>query len=256
MTDPTYSGTGSPLAKVEFRDVSKSYRLGEVEVPVLTQLDLEVAKGELVVILGPSGSGKTTLLNLAAGIDRPDSGSVTVGNRDLATLSDDELTRYRRARVGYIFQFFNLLPTLTALENVAVALELLGNPDPERVARALHGVGLSGKGDRFPHQLSGGEQQRVAIARAIVKRPALVVADEPTGNLDEETAAEVLETLAEVNRDGGSTLIIATHDTKAREYADRVVRLKGGRIVTPSGPRPRPRKVDREDPPVQERPRR
>ena len=251
MTEGAHSLTGSPLAKVEFRGVSKSYRPGEVDVPVLTDVDLDVASGEVLVILGPSGSGKTTLLNLAAGIDRPDNGTVTVGNHDLASLSDDELTRYRRARVGYVFQFFNLLPTLTALENVAVALELLGNPDEERVARALHRVGLSGKGDRFPHQLSGGEQQRVAIARAIVKRPALVVADEPTGNLDEDTALEVLKTLAEVNRDEGSTLIIATHDAKAREHADRVVRLKGGTIVSTGGPQPRPlpRRVDPGDPP-------
>jgi putative ABC transport system ATP-binding protein len=219
------------LAQVEFQGVSKAYKTGEVEIPVLTDVDMEVNKGELLVILGPSGSGKTTLLNLAAGIDRADKGSVRVGNRDLGTMNDEDLTRYRRARVGYVFQFFNLLPTLTALENVAVSLELLDRPDQEEVARALHSVGLSGKGDRFPHQLSGGEQQRVAIARAIVKRPALVVADEPTGNLDEVTAEEVFETLVGVNKEAGSTLVIATHDPKARNYSDRVVRLKGGKIV-------------------------
>ncbi len=218
------------MAQLEFKDVSKSYRSGEVDVPVLTGVDLEVTKGEILVILGPSGSGKTTLLNLAAGIDKPDGGTVVVGSRDLAGLSDDELSRYRRTRVGYVFQFFNLLPTLTAKENVAVSLELLGRPDDEEVARALHKVDLGGKGDRFPHQLSGGEQQRVAIARAIVKRPALVVADEPTGNLDEVTGEEVFKTLAEVNREAGSTLIIATHDAKARKHADRVVRLKGGKL--------------------------
>jgi putative ABC transport system ATP-binding protein len=221
---------GSALAQVEFLDVSKSYKTGEVKVPVLQGVDLEVIKGELLVILGPSGSGKTTLLNLAAGIDRADSGTVRVGNRDLGALSDDELTGYRRARVGYVFQFFNLLPTLTAMENVAVSLELLGRPDSETVSRALHSVGLAGKGDRFPHQLSGGEQQRVAIARAIVKRPALVVADEPTGNLDEDTAEEVFKVMMEVNKEGGSTLIIATHDPNAIAYADRIVSLKGGRI--------------------------
>jgi putative ABC transport system ATP-binding protein len=133
--------------------------------------------------------------------------------------------------VGYVFQFFNLLPTLTALENVSVPLELIGRPDPEQVAKALHKVGLSGKGDRFPHQLSGGEQQRVAIARAIVKRPALVVADEPTGNLDEKTAEEVFKTLKEVNKDTGATLIIATHDLKARIVADRILMLKGAKLV-------------------------
>jgi len=222
--------TARSLAQLEFNNVSKAYKTGDVEVPVLAGVNLEVSKGEILVILGPSGSGKTTLLNLAAGIDKPDGGTVVVGSRDLASLTEAELTRYRRTRVGYVFQFFNLLPTLTAKENVAVALELLDRPDDEEVARALHRVGLGGLGDRFPHQLSGGEQQRVAIARAIVKRPALIVADEPTGNLDEDTGAEVFKTLTEVNRDAGSTLIIATHDAKARQHADRVVRLKGGKL--------------------------
>ncbi len=218
------------MAQLELRGVKKAYGAAEVAVPVLDGVDLEVEKGEILVILGPSGSGKTTLLNLVAGIDRPDEGEVLVGSRDLAGLSDDELTRYRRTRVGYIFQFFNLLPTLTAKENVAVSLELLERPDDEQVARALHKVDLGGKGDRFPHQLSGGEQQRVAIARAIVKRPALVVADEPTGNLDEETGLEVFKVLEEVNRESGSTLMIATHDPKARQFSDRVVRLRGGKL--------------------------
>jgi len=218
------------MAQVELKGVSKAYRAGEVDVPVLEGVDLKVEKGEVLVILGPSGSGKTTLLNLVAGIDRPDDGQVLVGSRDLAGLEDEELTRYRRTRVGYVFQFFNLLPTLTAKENVAVSLELLERPDDEEVARALHRVDLGGKGDRFPHQLSGGEQQRVAIARAIVKRPAIVVADEPTGNLDEDTGLEVFKVLQEVNRDVGATLIIATHDAKARKFADRVVRLRGGRL--------------------------
>ncbi|MCK5253242.1 MAG: ABC transporter ATP-binding protein [Thermoplasmata archaeon] len=218
------------MAQLELRGVKKAYGAAEVAVPVLDGVDLEVEKGEILVILGPSGSGKTTLLNLVAGIDRPDEGEVLVGSRDLAGLTDDELTSYRRTRVGYIFQFFNLLPTLTAKENVAVSLELLERPDDEQVARALHKVDLGGKGDRFPHQLSGGEQQRVAIARAIVKRPALVVADEPTGNLDEETGLEVFKVLEEVNRERGSTLMIATHDPKARQFSDRVVRLRGGKL--------------------------
>ena len=218
------------MAQLQLKGIKKAYRSGEVEVPVLDGVDLEVEKGEILVILGPSGSGKTTLLNLVAGIDRPDEGEVLVGNRDLALLTEEELTRYRRTRVGYVFQFFNLLPTLTAKENVAVSLELLERPDDEQVARALHKVDLGGKGDRFPHQLSGGEQQRVAIARAIVKRPALVVADEPTGNLDEDTGLEVFKVMEEVNREAGSTLIIATHDANARKFADRVVRLKGGKL--------------------------
>ena len=218
------------MAQVQLAGIRKSYGRGDVAVPVLDGVDLEVEKGEIVVILGPSGSGKTTLLNLIAGIDRPDEGQVLVGSRDLAGLEDDQLTRYRRTRVGYVFQFFNLLPTLTARENVAVSLELLERPDDEEVARALHQVGLGGKGDRFPHQLSGGEQQRVAIARAVVKRPAIVVADEPTGNLDEGTGTEVLGVLEEVNRDVGATLIIATHDPKARKFSDRVMRLREGKL--------------------------
>ena len=218
------------MAQLELRGVSKAYGTEEVSTPVLDNVDLKVEKGEVLVILGPSGSGKTTLLNLVAGIDRPDEGEVLVGSRDLAGLTDEELTRYRRTRVGYVFQFFNLLPTLTAKENVAVSLELLERPDDEQVARALNKVDLGGKGDRFPHQLSGGEQQRVAIARAIVKRPALVVADEPTGNLDEGTGLEVFKVLEEVNREAGSTLIIATHDAKARKMSDRVVRLRGGKL--------------------------
>ena len=218
------------VAAVELKGVEKSYLAGEVHVPVLQGVDLEVAPGEVLVVLGPSGSGKTTLLNLAAGIDRPDRGTVKVGGRDLGTLDDDALTEYRRARVGYVFQFFNLLPTLTAQENVEVALELLGRREPATAREALARVGLGDKGGRFPHQLSGGEQQRVAIARAVVKSPTLVVADEPTGNLDEATAADVLRVLAETDRDRGATLIIATHDAKARSISDRVVRLRGGRV--------------------------
>ncbi len=223
-------GNRDTMAQVQLTGIKKSYGPTDVAVPVLDGVDLEVEKGEVLVILGPSGSGKTTLLNLIAGIDRPDEGQVLVGSRDLAGLEEEELSRYRRTRVGYVFQFFNLLPTLTAKENVAVSLELLERPDDEEVARALHKVDLGGKGDRFPHQLSGGEQQRVAIARAIVKRPAIVVADEPTGNLDEETGLEVFKVLEEVNRDVGSTLIVATHDPKARKFSDRVVRLRAGKL--------------------------
>ena len=220
------------MAAVELRGVVKSYRAGELEVPVLRGVDLEAARGEVLAILGPSGSGKTTLLNLAAGIDRADAGTVTVGGRELGSLGDGDLTAYRRAHVGYVFQFFNLLPTLTALENVGVALELLGSPDPApAAAAALARVGLAGKEGRFPHQLSGGEQQRVAIARALVKGPELVVADEPTGNLDGATAADVLATLAEANRERGSTLLIATHDDRARRTADRAVTLRDGRVA-------------------------
>ncbi len=220
------------MSEVEFRGVVKAYRAGEVEVPVLRGVDLDVGHGDLLVILGPSGSGKTTLLNLVAGIDRPDEGEVLVAGKDLSGLTDDELTLYRRRYVGYVFQFFNLLPTLTAHENVAVALELLGRPDDEKAAEALERMGLGGKGGRFPYQLSGGEQQRVAIARAIVKSPKVIVADEPTGNLDDETAIEILKVMREMNRDNEATLILATHDTKAKAIADHTVRLRRGRIIS------------------------
>jgi putative ABC transport system ATP-binding protein len=220
------------VSEVEFRGVVKSYHAGEVEVPVLRGIDLKVGHGDLLVILGPSGSGKTTLLNLVAGIDRPDEGEVLVAGKDLSGLTDDELTVYRRRYVGYVFQFFNLLPTLTAHENVAVALELLGRPDDKKANEALDSLGLGDKGSRFPYQLSGGEQQRVAIARAIVKSPKVIVADEPTGNLDDETAIEILKVMREMNRDGEATLILATHDTKAKAIADSTVRLRGGKIVS------------------------
>jgi putative ABC transport system ATP-binding protein len=184
-----------------------------------------------VALHGRSGSGKTTLLNLLAGLDRPTRGTVEVEGQDLASLGEKGRTRLRRARLGFVFQFFNLLPTLTALENVLLSLELLGRPDPGPARAALGAVGLEGKGSRFPHELSGGEQQRVAIARALVKRPAVILADEPTGNLDTRTGDEILDLLASQCRDTGATLLMATHSPRTSRVADRVLRMVDGAVV-------------------------
>ena len=214
--------------------LAKSYTTGTEAIPVLRGLDLAVAEGELVVILGPSGSGKTTILNLVAGIDSPSEGKVVVDGNSLAGFSDTELTTYRRDSVGYIFQFYNLIPTLTALENVALGLELQGRPADEGEARARHlldRVGLAGFEDRFPAQLSGGEQQRVAIARALAKEPRIVVADEPTGNLDKANSAAIRDLLGQLNRDLGTTILVATHDESYKNVADRVFQLEDGRLT-------------------------
>ncbi len=190
-----------------------------------------VEAGQIVALHGRSGSGKTTLLNLLAGLDRPTRGTVEVEGQDLASLGEKGRTRLRRARLGFVFQFFNLLPTLTALENVLLSLELLGRPDPGPARAALGAVGLEGKGSRFPHELSGGEQQRVAIARALVKRPAVILADEPTGNLDTRTGDEILDLLASQCRDTGATLLMATHSPRTSRVADRVLRMVDGAVV-------------------------
>ncbi len=210
------------MSLVEMRDVWKSYG----ETGVLRELNLSADEGELVVLLGPSGSGKTTALNLVAGIDSPDRGSVRVAGRELGGLNDRTLTAYRRDTVGYVFQFYNLLSTLTALENAALGLELQRCPlEPAR--EALTAVGLAGKEDRFPAQLSGGEQQRVAIARALAKAPRVLVADEPTGNLDRANSKAIQRLLGELG--GRTTIIVATHDTAYRAIADRTYRLVEGR---------------------------
>jgi len=192
---------------------------------------LQVAAGEIVALYGKSGSGKTTLLNLLAGLDRPTKGRVEVEGQDLETLGEKGRTRLRRLRLGFVFQFFNLLPTLTAFENVFLSLELAGRPHPEAARNALRAVGLEGKEGRFPHELSGGEQQRVAIARAIVKEPALILADEPTGNLDTRTGSQVLNLLVSRCRELGATLIMATHSPLTGRFADRVLRMVDGVVV-------------------------
>jgi putative ABC transport system ATP-binding protein len=199
--------------------------------------NLEIAPGEAVALYGKSGSGKTTLLNLLAGLDHPTQGRIEVEGQDLESLGEEGRTRLRRQRLGFIFQFFNLLPTLTAFENVFLSLELAGKPNPEGAREALQVVGLDGKGHRFPHELSGGEQQRVAIARALVKEPAIILADEPTGNLDTRTGELVLDLLAGQCRRLGATLIMATHSPLTCRFADRLLRMLDGVVVEErSGP--------------------
>jgi putative ABC transport system ATP-binding protein len=210
------------------RALSKVYRTGEVEVQALRGVDLELATGELVVLLGPSGSGKSTLLNILGGLDSATSGEAWFQDHDLTQAGDRELTRYRREHVGFVFQFYNLIPSLTALENVALVTEIAMDPmDP------AHALGLVGLGERlhhFPAQLSGGEQQRVAIARAIAKRPAILLCDEPTGALDSQTGILVLEAIEDIHRELGTTTVLITHNAVIADMADRVLVLGDGRI--------------------------
>ena len=227
-----------PLVEVE--NLSKVYRKGAQEVPVLRDLDLTVEAGEFVALMGPSGSGKTTLLNLIAGIDRPTAGAVRVGGVDLAKLSRTKLAAWRARHVGYIFQLYNLIPVLTAFENVELPLLLLPLSRGERRKRvevALDAVGLLDRHDHYPRQLSGGQEQRVAIARAVVGDPTILVADEPTGDLDAETADATLGLLTRLNEEMGKTLVMVTHDPHAAAAAKRLVRLEKGALV--AGERPR-----------------
>ena len=211
------------------RGLSKVYRMGEVEVHALRAVDLDLYRGELVVILGPSGSGKSTLLNILGGLDVPTSGTVHFFDHDLTAARDRELTRFRREHVGFVFQFYNLIPSLTARENVALVTEIAERPmDP---VRALTLVGLGERLDHFPAQLSGGEQQRVAIARAVAKQPNALLCDEPTGALDYETGKVVLEVLERVNRELGTTTALITHNESIASMADRVIRLRSGQIA-------------------------
>jgi putative ABC transport system ATP-binding protein len=211
--------------------VSKTYGEGVAAVHALREVDLEIPGGELIVILGPSGSGKTTLLNLVGAIDDPSSGSLLVGDVDLALLDADELVDYRRREVGFVFQFFNLIPTLTAAENVELVAELTRGDGAQRARTALEQVGLADRVDHFPSQLSGGEQQRVAIARALAKEPPILLCDEPTGELDYETGRHILGLLRRLNRENGQTVLLVTHNAAIGEMADRVVRLRSGEVV-------------------------
>lgn len=207
---------------------------GERRRVVLDGASAEVDRGEFVVLLGPSGSGKSTLLNLVSGIDTPDGGWVEIDGVRLTTLNERERTLFRRTRVGFVFQFFNLLPTLTVEENLLLPLELKGRLDGAARARArelLETVGLGDRGSSFPDRLSGGEQQRVALARALVHEPALILADEPTGNLDPATGGRVLDLLDTLVRDAGRTLLAVTHSRELAAHADRVLRIEGGRLV-------------------------
>jgi putative ABC transport system ATP-binding protein len=209
--------------------LTKTYRSGDLEIHALRGVDLELGAGELVVLLGPSGSGKSTLLNILGGLDQPSAGQVWFGDREITRLGEGELTRYRRDHVGFVFQFYNLIPSLTARENVELVTEIAANPMP--AAEALGLVGLGPRLDHFPAQLSGGEQQRVAIARAIAKRPGVLLCDEPTGALDSATGVLVLEALAAVNREFGTLTVLITHNQVITGMADRVVRLSDGAIA-------------------------
>jgi putative ABC transport system ATP-binding protein len=212
----------------EVRDLAKIYKMGEVEVHALRGANLELFSKELIVLLGPSGSGKSTLLNILGGLDTATSGFVSYRGRDLTAATEAELTEYRRFHVGFVFQFYNLIPSLTALENVAVVTEIARNPMKPEDALAL--VGLIDRLDHFPAQLSGGEQQRVAIARAISKNPEVLLCDEPTGALDSQTGVVVLEALERVNRELGTATAIITHNVDIAAMADRVIHLSNGRI--------------------------
>lgn len=211
------------------RDLTKVYRSGEVEVFALRGVDLDLFPGEMAVLLGPSGSGKSTLLNIMGGLDQATSGTVRFRNQELTACSERQLTHYRRNHVGFVFQFFNLIPSLTAWENVALVTEISTNPmSPEE---ALDMVGLKDRMTHFPAQLSGGEQQRVAIARAIAKRPEVMLCDEPTGSLDSKTGILVLEALSRINEELNTTMVIITHNAGIRQIAHRVFTFKDGRIA-------------------------
>jgi putative ABC transport system ATP-binding protein len=211
------------------RGLTKIYRMGEVEVPALRAVDLEIFQGEFIVLLGPSGSGKSTLLNILGGLDVPSSGEAYWRDHNLVHADEAALTRYRREHVGFVFQFYNLIPSLTVRENVALVTDMVSNPLPPD--DALHLVGLSHRLDHFPAQLSGGEQQRVAIARAIAKRPDVLLCDEPTGALDYQTGKLVLDVLARLNRELGTTVVVITHNAAIAGMADRVLRMADGRIA-------------------------
>lgn len=220
---------------VEAQDINKSYQRGDQTIPVLTDISLEVAQGEFLALMGPSGSGKTTLLNLIAGIDRPNSGRIVVAGVEIQSLGDADLSVWRARHVGFIFQFYNLIPVLTALENVQLPLLLTPLSRRERREHAMAALGAVGLADRIDHrpsQLSGGQQQRVAIARAVVTDPVILVADEPTGDLDKQSAGEVLGLMSELNINHGKTIIMVTHDPRAAAQSKRILRLDKGVLVT------------------------
>ena len=226
------------MALIECRGVTRTFRKGATEIRPLEGLDLDVEAGAYLALMGPSGSGKTTLLNLLAGIDQPTEGSITVAGRDITRLSRSELARWRSDSMGYIFQLYNLVPVLTAYENVELPLllhDLSRRERHDKVALALELVGLADRHDHFPRQLSGGQEQRVAIARAIVTDPQILVADEPTGDLDGESADAILELLGRLHTEFGCTLVMVTHDPKAASHAQEIIRLEKGRIVGREG---------------------
>lgn len=222
------------MSVLETKNVSKTYHMGEVEVSALQDVAFAVQKGEFVAVMGPSGSGKSTLLHMLGGLDEPSAGEITLAGQPITHLSDDEVTLVRRRRVGFIFQFYNLVPTLTAAENVALPLLIDGQQasrQQDKIHKLLTMVGLGDRLDHKPDQMSGGQQQRVAIARAFVNDPEIVLADEPTGNLDSKSGTAILDLLRRSCDDLQQTIVMVTHDPRAASYADRVVFLKDGRIV-------------------------
>jgi putative ABC transport system ATP-binding protein len=224
------NGTG----ELTVNGVNHSYGTGKIKVPVLFDINLHVDKGEFVALCGSSGSGKSTLLNLLAGLTKPDEGSIFVNGEEISRFSENELCLFRRRCMGFIFQSYNLLPNLTALENVELPLIFAGESRKSRRAKAkemLERVGLEGRMDHKPNELSGGQQQRVSIARALVNQPSIVLADEPTGNLDSKTEQEILELMRRMNRENGTTFIIVTHEQEVAEQSDRVIYLQDGRVV-------------------------
>jgi putative ABC transport system ATP-binding protein len=226
--------TGPEPPLVEIRNLTKYYQRGGQIIPVLIDIDLDVRLGDYLALMGPSGSGKSTLLNLIAGIDKPSGGTIKVGGVDIARLSDADLAAWRAAHVGFIFQFYNLMPVLTAFENIELPLLLAAlsrRERRERVNVALALVALTDRADHYPGELSGGQQQRVAIARALITDPTLIVADEPTGDLDRTTGEEILGLLERLNRELGKTILLVTHDPKVAEKAHRIVHLEKGVLV-------------------------
>ena len=219
---------------VDVRGVSKAYRRGRTDVTALREVDLTIGPGEIVLVVGPSGGGKSTLLNLVGGLDRPDSGSIVVAGTDVAASSERALDEFRRRHLGFVFQFFNLLGTLSARDNVAVALAARGGRSwraaRDEASSLLEDLGLGPRSDHRPAELSGGEQQRVAIARAVAGEPDLILADEPTGNIDSDASAAVMSMLVGLNRDRRVTLLVVTHDDSLRGYADRVLEMVDGRL--------------------------
>ena len=237
-TPSAVRSTGSGAAPlVQIRHVSKSYQRGEQVVPVLTDINLDIGRGDFVALMGPSGSGKSTLLNLVAGIDKPDAGVLSIGGEDITQLGESDLATWRAANVGFIFQFYNLMPVLDAAENVELPLLLTGlsrRERRERVEMTLALVGLADRMDHKPNELSGGQQQRVAIARALVTDPLLVIADEPTGDLDRTSAAEILKLLDRLNRELQKTIVMVTHDPRAAEAAHHLIYLDKGQLTDTS----------------------
>jgi putative ABC transport system ATP-binding protein len=220
---------------IEANDLRKTYRVGRIDVPALRGISFRVMRGEFVTVVGPSGSGKSTLFYLLGGLTRADSGSVTIEGVDFATLSDGERTKLRKSKIGFVFQKFNLLPTLSARANIEIAADVAGlsRPDPVFLKKITGMLGIDRRLDHRPSELSGGEQQRVALARALINRPAIVLADEPTGNLDSKNSEIVLNMLRQSNKELGQTVLMITHNPEAADYGDRIIHMRDGQIVSP-----------------------